>query len=214
MVISTKIDDEDYEMPFIIDYEDYDKVKKYNWHRTGKYASFTTMKNTLTTTIYLQQIIMGNVSDEKLRISFKNRIPQDNRKENLRLVTQTVQNSTQKKKIRNVELPEDCGFTADEIPTGISYKKSDGKHDACFEIAMRKDGKFLFRKKTSQSKDKSLIEKLQEAKDILKQIQKEHPEYFGNKTIDGELSDEGKKLYDSYYDILDLAEIEDPIDHE
>lgn len=54
------------------------------------------------------------------------------------------------------------------------------------------------------------MQKLEEAKLILIKVQQEHPEYFANRSINGKLSIEGDQLYESYFQILKLAHIEDP----
>lgn len=39
----------------------------------------------------------------------------------------------------------------------------------------------------------------------------EHPEWFENRCINGNLSEEGNKLYESYFAILKLAGVNDPL---
>jgi len=194
ITIPTKINGEIKNIPVVIDNDDYDKIKNIRWHRTGKYISFGE--------IYLHQFIMNHQFDGKLYVDHINRICQDNRKENLRLATQTEQNYNQCKRKRNVEVPENCGFNADDIPTNIDYIHSSN----CFEIVIKMNGIKVFRKKTTKSKKVTLI-----AKDIIENLKVEHPEYFENRCLNGELFENGKKLYTSHFEILKLAKVIDPI---
>lgn len=72
------------------------------------------------------------------------------------------------------------------------------------------NGKRVFRKKSTKSKKISLKKKLDEAKEILENLKTTNPKWFENRCLNGELSEEGQKLHDSYFEILKLANIEDP----
>lgn len=204
-----------YNMPIIVDYEDYKEVKKYNWHRIGKYAGYNyyTDEN-LRHAFYLHQfIIYGSEKNNKLTIDHINRIGQDNRKENLRKATQTEQNHNRKKVSRSIKLPDDCGFNGDDVPQYIDYHGPSGSHGAHFEVVIKQDGKKVHRQKSSKSKLYTLIQKLNQAKLILKDLMEKKPEWFKDKCINGKLSDEGDKLYESYFEILKLAGINDPFNN-
>jgi len=210
LTIKTIKENNTYEMPFIIDFTEYSRMKQMTWKRTDKYISNHITENGIRKNIYLHQFVMNHEFDGKLYVSHINRISQDNRKENLRLTTQTEQNLNQKKRKRTLKLPDDCGFNSDDIPINIEYQPANGSHGNCFEVSIKFNGTRIFRKKTTKSKKISLVEKLNEAKNILKQVEIEHPEWFENKCENGNLSELGKGLYNSYFEILKLANIEDP----
>ncbi len=46
----------------------------------------------------------------------------DHRRRNLRPLTQTEQNLNQNPQERAIDLPENCGFTVDDIPVNIYYR--------------------------------------------------------------------------------------------
>lgn len=210
LTITTKKGDDTFEMPIVIDKEDYHRVRKITWFRTNKYINSSKMIKRQTTYTYLHQFIMNHTFDGTNYGDHINRIPQDNRKANLRLVTQTEQNWNQKKKTRTTVLPADCGFDKNDIPTNVEYHPPNGTHAASFEVVIKIDGKRVFRKKTTQSKKVDLCKKLDEAKEILNKLMDTNPEWFENRCLNGKLSEEGQRLHDSYFEILQLAKIEDP----
>jgi hypothetical protein len=79
---------------FIIDQEDYDRVKQYTWRFNGGYIRTSTAYNKKLgikgRSIYLHRFIL-NITDNKIFIDHKNLDRKDNRKENLRICT-TSQN--------------------------------------------------------------------------------------------------------------------------
>jgi len=213
LTIKTIKENQQYEMPILIDTSDYNRLKPIRWFRENNYICSSKMEKLVKTTTYLHQFIMNHIFDGTLYVDHINRITQDNRKENLRLITQTEQNWNQKKRIRKINLPENCGFEPDNIPTNIDYIKENGSHGDCFEIVIKVNSIKIFRKKTTKSKKVSLLEKLQEAKKILKQVETENPEWFERKCSNGELSEIGKKLYKSYFEILKIAKVKDPFNN-
>lgn len=210
LTIATSTGGDDKHMPFIIDFEDYDKIKNIKWNKTGLYISHREMINGKTYTTFLHQYIMDHSFDGKMYIDHINRIPQDNRKANLRLATQTQQNWNQKKKKRTLQLPDDCGFEPDDIPTNIEYHPESGTIGSYFDIVIKVNGVRVYRKKTTKSKQFTLAQKLTEAKIILRDLMIEKPEWFENRCMNGQLTDEGNQLYESYFQILKLAQINDP----
>lgn len=80
----------------IISIDDYDLVKNYYWW-TNKNYGMTRHKDTKNM-LQIHRLIMG-VTDKKISIDHIDRNPLDNRKENLRIATQTqnIQNSTLRK---------------------------------------------------------------------------------------------------------------------
>jgi hypothetical protein len=129
-----------------------------------------------------------------------NRIGLDNRKENLRILTQTEQNLNQSRKKRRIELPEDSGLVADDIPKHIWYVKPNGSHGERFAIELKTEN---ISWKTTASKNVILKDKLKTAIEKLKEYYKLYPYLNPNN------EDKNKKiqeLTDSYNKIIGLAE--------
>ena len=83
-----------------------------------------------TTSSWIDQISKGAHET----INHINRIASDNRKENLRLVTQSQQNYNQKIKKTTTNLPDDCGFTWDDIPKTVWYCKPKKNSGDMFKV--------------------------------------------------------------------------------
>ena len=111
--------------------------------------------------ILFHYLITKHVFDGKLYVDHINRITTDNRKANLRLITQSDQNKNQSKRKRNVELPENCDINPKEIPTFIWYIRPNGLHSDrwCVEIK----NKYIW--KTTSKRNLTTREKLELAKD-------------------------------------------------
>jgi hypothetical protein len=83
---------------FYFDLEDYEKIKDYCWNvKYDNYVETNTRKliDGINKTISLHRVVMG-VDDKNIHIDHINHKPNDNRKENLRLVTR-VQNQANSK---------------------------------------------------------------------------------------------------------------------
>ena len=126
-----------------------------------------------------------------------NRNGLDNRKENLRLISQSEQNINQVKKKRNVLLPPTCGVNSDDIPRHIWYVRANGLHGDRFAIEFKTEGIVW---KTTSSKKITLSEKLTQAKLKLEELYAIYP-YLN--PINAE--NEAKELIESYNSIVDLA---------
>lgn len=90
---------------FIFDIDDYDLIKKYNWHYCGRNYIGTTIYNKEKKkheTVMLHRLIMGiqDKSWKEVVVDHINGDIYDNRKSNLRVVTQ-AQNSMNQKKSKN-----------------------------------------------------------------------------------------------------------------
>jgi hypothetical protein len=96
----------------------------------------------------------------------------DNRKENLRLITQSAQNINQKQKERRVELPDGLGITIDDIPKHIWYIKANGSHGDRFGIDLKTE---KIKWKSTSSKNVSLQDKLKSAKEQLQLYYQQFP---------------------------------------
>ena len=123
----------------------------------------------------------------------------DNRKENLRIISQSQQNMNQTKRERNITLPEGCDIDASDIPRHIWYIKANGAHGDRFAIEFKTEN--LCWKSTS-SKKVSLSKKLEEAKEKLQELYSQYPYLnpFNSEKIQKEQS-----LADSFHEIIDMA---------
>jgi hypothetical protein len=165
---------------FVFDKDDYEKVKNRAWHvSSGKYIGssfYTDEPINNKKELYLHNLVMGRLhwsgKGAKESIDHINRIGFDNRKENLRLITQSQQNQNQTKRERSITLPEDCGVEPSEIPRHIWYIRPNGAHGDRFAIEFKTEGLCW---KTTSSKKVPLADKLREAKDKLQEFYKEYP---------------------------------------
>ena len=150
---------------------------------------------------YLQNLVMNYRFDGEYYIDHINRIPQDNRKDNLRLITQSDQNKNQSKKKRNVILPENCGIDPENIPTFIWYLKAGSGHADRWAVDIKK--KHFW--KTTSRKDLSTKCKFEWAKKYLRELNMQKPELFIGHCQNGELNKDGKILEQEYIGILKKA---------
>jgi hypothetical protein len=190
---------------FIIDEEDYPKIKDYSWHsKSNVYIGHTIPVDNTRRELYLHNMIMNRLGfpgkGSKESVDHINRIGLDNRKENLRIITQSEQNMNQSKKKRKVELPEDSGLTVDDIPTHIWYIKPNGSHGERFAIEFKTENIIW---KTTSSKNISLKNKLESAKEKLLEFYKTYP-HLNPKNE--EKINKIKELIESYNEIIKLAE--------
>jgi hypothetical protein len=109
---------------------------------------------------------------QKETVDHNNRINTDNRKENLRIVSQTEQLFNQKTRKRIAALPSDCGLTMDDIPKHIWYIKANGAHGDRFAIEFKTEGVCW---KTTSSKAVLLTDKLASAKSKLQEFYALYP---------------------------------------
>ena len=151
-------------------------------------------------TTLLHSLIMNNKFNGELYVDHINRITTDNRKANLRLITQSDQNKNQSKQARNVILPL-CNINIQDIPTFIWYIKKNGHHGD--RLAVEIKNKYIW--KTTSSKTLSIKCKLELAKKHLKNLINTNPDLFIGHCMNGELSDNGKQLENEYIEILKLA---------
>jgi len=165
-------------LKFVIDRDDSERVKSRHWHAvTGnKYIGFTVKIGDTRKTLCLHNVIMNrltfNGKGSTETVDHINRIGLDNRKENLRIVSQSEQNLNQSTKKRTCILPEDCGLTVDDIPKHVWYIKPSGLHGDRFGIDLKTEG---IKWKTSSSKLLPLSEKLKQAKEKLEELYITYP---------------------------------------
>jgi hypothetical protein len=187
---------------FVIDKDDYNKVKDRAWHvSSGAYiaSTFYTDEN-IKKEVYIHNLIMNRDlflgKGQKETVDHINRNGLDNRKENLRIISQSEQNINQSKKKRNVSLPENCGINVNDIPTHIWYVHPNGLHGDRFAIEFKTEN---IRWKSTSSKKVSLTEKLTEAKEKLAEFYKQYP--YLNPTYG---SEERNALINSFNEIISL----------
>jgi hypothetical protein len=163
---------------FVFDKDDESKVKSKFWHCTSAgYISSSQYEDDKERCLLLHRFIMNRLDfpgkGATESVDHINRNPLDNRKENLRIVSQTEQNLNQKKKPRNiVQLPENCGINPDDIPKHIWYIKPNGHHGDRFCIEFKTEN---IAWKTTSSKKISLQEKLNQAKQKLNEFYTMYP---------------------------------------
>jgi hypothetical protein len=159
---------------FIIDKDDEEKVKTRQWYAVtnGKYIGCTFNHQTGKKILYLHNFIMNKFDfpgkGAKESVDHINRNGLDNRKSNLRIISQTLQNINQKKKARTAVLPEGIS----DLPKHVWYIKPTGNHGERFAIEIKSE-KIL--RKTTSSKSVSIQEKLQEALKIRDELYEKFP---------------------------------------
>ena len=194
-----------YNLKFVIDGEDFDKIKDKCWHLSSeKYVGNTFYTDDkVKKELYIHNVIMNRDQfkgkGQKETVDHINRNGLDNRKANLRVVSQSSQNMNQGKRKRNIFLPEDCDIKVEDIPKHIWYMKEHGSHGDRFVIEFKT--KNLDWKSTS-SKKVSLKEKLAEAQGKLAELYVEFPELHPD--YEKDLAD---KLNKSLEEILALSTI-------
>jgi hypothetical protein len=123
----------------------------------------------------------------------------DNRKENLRIISQSEQNMNQTKRERNITLPEGCDINPEDIPRHIWYIKAHGAHGDRFAIEFKSENLCW---KTTSSKKVSLQQKLEEAKVKLQELYIQYPHLnpFNTDKLEKE-----RELKDSFYEIIEIS---------
>lgn len=163
---------------FVFDREDYPIISERAWHfASNNYISSAySCGDGKRRELYLHNLIMGvdlfPGKGSKESVDHINRNGMDNRKENLRILSQSQQNINQGKKTRSVVLPEGCPIKAEEIPKHIWYVRANGLHGDRFAIEFKTEGICW---KTTSSKKVDLIQKLQDAKEKLKEFYLQFP---------------------------------------
>ena len=149
-------------LKFLIDKEDQERVRQRHWYATtgGKYIGCHITIHGSKKMLYLHNFILERFDfpgkGAKESVDHINRNGLDNRKCNLRIVSQAIQNTNQKKRARTAQLPE--GIT--ELPKHIWYVKANGVHGDRFCIELKTEG---IKWKTTSSKKVSIHDKLKQA---------------------------------------------------
>lgn len=171
----------------VIDKEDYELVCQYSWHvSAGNYVSSTFLHDGMRKALYLHNLVMNRDSfkgkGQSESIDHINRNGFDNRKENLRLVSQTAQNVNQNSRQRKVELPVGFPITPDDIPRHIWYVRANGLHGDRFAIEFKTENIVW---KTTSSKSVPIQAKLAQANEKLAEFYSQYP-YLNPATIEEE----------------------------
>jgi hypothetical protein len=192
---------------YLFDKDDFEKIKQKNWYKisSGYIASNITLENGERKQLLLHNFVLNRITfpgkGAAESVDHINRNPMDNRKENLRIVSQTEQNLNQKKKPRNVvQLPENCGIEPNEIPKHIWYIKPNGGHGDRFAIEFKTENLVW---KSSSSKKISLKEKLNQAKEKLDELYIQYP-YLNPNTNENTIK--AQELCKSFHEIIVLSE--------
>lgn len=158
----------------LFDNDDFKRVKERQWFSStgGKYVCCNIRINGERKVLGLHNFIMNRFEfhgkGAKQSVDHINRNGLDNRKCNLRVVSQSVQNTNKKKRQRTAQLPE--GIT--ELPKHIWYIKANGLHGDRFCVELKSE-KIIW--KTTSSKKISIQEKLEQAKKKLEELYAEYP---------------------------------------
>lgn len=189
----------------VIDTEEFIKVKNYSWHYVANgYVSHGLQIDGKKKELYLHNMVMDRLvfpgKGTKESVDHINRNGLDNRKENLRIVTQSAQNINQKQKERHIELPADSGININDIPKHVWYIKPNGAHGERFGIDLKTE---KIKWKTTSAKNVSLKDKLQSAKNQLQIYYQQFP-YLNPSSEDK--NKEIEELSKSYDEIVKLAD--------
>jgi hypothetical protein len=159
---------------FKIDKDDLEKVKSRHWYSAsnGYYIACQITRNGVRKLLYLHNFVMNRFvfpgRGAKESIDHINRDGLDNRKKNLRLVSQTQQNINKAAKPRTATLPEGI----ESLPRHIWYIKPNGLHGDRFGIDLKSE---KFKWKTTSSKSVSIQDKLKQAIEKLEELYVTYP---------------------------------------
>jgi hypothetical protein len=199
---------------FVVDHEDFDKIKSIDWQCTESGYIYIRIFSKFfgSVTIFLHMLIVNKLvfteHDKKrhLSIDHKDRIRSDDRKENLRIATPAEQIINRTRLQRTVKLPDDCGITNEDLSRCLIYRKKPSKnHGSCFTVKL-----FNFNGedtiwKSSSNKTLSLRFKLEHAKKYLRHVKEKHPDEFYERRIEKDYTDLDIKLIDGYNKIIELS---------
>ena len=139
--IGTIYKDDETSVKFIIDRDDYDKVKERSWHHISSgYVGSTCKVSGIRKVLYLHNLIMNRLTFDGKgtteSVDHINGIGTDNRKANLRICSQSQQNRNKSKRVRITDkLPKD--IAKGEIPQNVWYIPSDGHHGDRFAVEIK-----------------------------------------------------------------------------
>ncbi len=151
---------------FVVDKADAELVKPHRWYRMSKQYLATEMEiDGKRHVVYMHNMILGRYRfvgrGQTETVDHINKNGFDNRRENLRVIPQALQNKHQRRTRTAKSVPPGSGIAPHEIPKNIWYMKPYGQHGERFAIEF-KDENIVWR--SSSSKKVSLLEKLAAAK--------------------------------------------------
>ena len=167
---------------FLIDKYDLEKVKTRHWYgvTSCNYIGSSINIEGKRKILYLHNFIMNKLTFEgrgqKETVDHINRNGLDNRKCNLRIVSQTMQNINQNKKKRRVILPTEYNISHSDLPKHVTYVKARGNHGDGFCVEFKKDGKKIYNPYI-RSKVLTIEEKLEKIKVLLQRGYELYPEF-------------------------------------
>jgi hypothetical protein len=187
---------------FVIDKDDKQLVSDINWRYNNNYLG--THHN------YFHRHLMNEPFNGANYVDHISRNTRDNRRENLRITTQTTQNHNQHNKKRGSNLPKDCGIDASELPRHVSYlsypTNPTDKHGDGFLIDINglpshisDNGRFSWK---TRSRNYTLREKLNMCITKLKELRNTHIELRSIIKIETDDEDIRKELVKSFNDIV------------
>ena len=188
------------EVRFIIDNCNLTQVLTKPWHlSSGKYiATHYTSSDGKSKELYLHNFIKDNCMNESSEdaVVHINHNMLDNRIENLRVIKSYDYFPLRNNRKRIITLPENSGFTVDDIPKYVSFMKSSGEHGDRFAIEIPQLNLFI---KMPSSKKISLKEKFEQTKERLNEIYQTYPH------INPQINDALKlELNTSFQEILEI----------
>jgi hypothetical protein len=189
---------------FVFDEDDKDKVIGRSWHvSSNKYIGSAETVDGNRKQFFLHNLVSNRLDfpgkGVRETVDHINREGFDNRKENLRIITQSEQNMNQTKRERNITLPQGSGINSEDIPRHIWYIKANGAHGDRFAIEFKSENLCW---KTTSSKKVSLLAKLEEAHVKLQELYAQYPHLnpFATEKIQKE-----RELSDSFHEIINIA---------
>ncbi len=195
----------------VIDADDFDKIKYLTWYIQNN--GYICTQNSSGLKLYLHCLIMGRTSyeDNKLNTSVDhiNRIRTDNRKENLRLATNTEQRKNQEMRTRGNGMPENIGVNKTDIPRCVWYIKSKPTKGDGFRIRIKKFNNVDLTSNLCKDQNVSLKLKFEQIKKELRYIKELYPDEFEKHYIEYEHNQHDIELIEEFNTIIKLSEFQE-----
>lgn len=195
---------------FVVNARGFRKLRKYKgWvYKKCGYIGRKHVVDNKNKVMYLHNLVMNKLTHDgkgqKLSVDHINRIGTDNRKKNLRFISQSHQNNNQRRKKRRSKLPEDCGFTWEDVPKSVWYVKPTKTHKERFCVDIKTET-LNMQWYTTSSRDVSLKFKLEHMKKYLRNLRNKYPDEFQKYNICNIVNKKAIKLTRSYNNILRLS---------